>query len=90
AAGRERAARVELLAAAAQGAVVEYGLEFEKMAVLRRRATKVLGRCTQKANVRFDGLARVSHVTDATDWRVEYPFFVLTPDTEAEIAGLVK
>jgi FAD/FMN-containing dehydrogenase len=29
----------------------------------------------------------VSHVTDATDWRVEYPFVVLTPDTEAEMAG---
>jgi len=32
----------------------------------------------------------VSHVTDATDWRVEYPFVVLTPDTEDEMAGLVK
>lgn len=90
AAGRERAARVEMLAAAAQRAVDEFAQEFEKMAELRRRATKVLGRCTQKDNVRFDGLARVSHVTDATDWRVEYPFVVLTPDTEAEIAGLVK
>jgi FAD/FMN-containing dehydrogenase/Fe-S oxidoreductase len=29
-------------------------------------------------------------VTDATDWRVEYPFVVLTPDTEAEMAALVK
>ena len=29
-------------------------------------------------------------MTDATDWRVEYPFVVLTPDTEAEMAGLVK
>jgi FAD/FMN-containing dehydrogenase len=28
-------------------------------------------------------------VTDATDWRVEYPFVVLTPDTEAEMAALV-
>ncbi len=27
----------------------------------------------------FDGLARVSHVTDATDWRVEYPFVVVQP-----------
>ncbi len=34
--------------------------------------------------------SRVSHVTDATDWRVEYPFVVLTPDTEAEMANLVK
>jgi hypothetical protein len=34
---------------------------------------KALGRCTQKDNIKFDGLSRVSHVTDATDWRVEYP-----------------
>ena len=34
-------------------------------------------------------MSRVSHVTDATDWRVEYPFVVLTPDTETEMAGLV-
>ncbi len=33
---------------------------------------------------------RISHVTDATDWRVEYPFLVLVPDTEDEMAGLVK
>jgi FAD/FMN-containing dehydrogenase len=32
----------------------------------------------------------VSHATDATDWRVETPFVVLTPDTEAEIPGLVR
>src|SRR5690606_8862187 len=36
------------------------------------------------------GLSRVSHVTDATDWRVEYPFVVLTPDSETEIAALVR
>ncbi|HEY9026648.1 MAG TPA: FAD-binding and (Fe-S)-binding domain-containing protein, partial [Burkholderiaceae bacterium] len=30
-----------------------------------------------------------SHVTDATDWRVEYPFVVLTPDGEDECAALV-
>ena len=41
-------------------------------------------------NIDFDGLSRVSHVTDATDWRVEYPFVVLTPDTEAEMAALVR
>src|SRR3546814_13599303 len=29
-------------------------------------------------------------VTDATDWRVEYPFVVLTPDTEGEMAALVR
>ncbi|OED11929.1 DUF3683 domain-containing protein [Burkholderia sp. A2] len=89
-AGRERASRVEMLESAAQRAVNEFADEFDKMAELRRRATKALGRCTQKDNIRFDGLSRVSHVTDATDWRVEYPFVVLTPDTEAEIAALIK
>ncbi|WP_167243121.1 FAD/FMN-binding oxidoreductase [Burkholderia sp. Cy-637] len=88
--GRERASRVAMLTVAARGAVDAFAREFEQMAELRRRATKALGRCTQKDNIRFDGLARVSHVTDATDWRVEYPFVILTPDTEAEIAGLIK
>ncbi|MEX3628584.1 MAG: FAD/FMN-binding oxidoreductase [Burkholderia sp.] len=88
--GRERASRVAMLTVAARGAVGAFAREFEQMAELRRRATKALGRCTQKDNIRFDGLARVSHVTDATDWRVEYPFVILTPDTEAEIAGLIK
>ncbi|MEX3611970.1 MAG: DUF3683 domain-containing protein [Burkholderia sp.] len=88
--GRERASRVAMLTVAARGAVDAFAREFEQMAELRRRATKGLGRCTQKDNIRFDGLARVSHVTDATDWRVEYPFVILTPDTEAEIAGLIK
>ncbi|MGF6600468.1 FAD/FMN-containing dehydrogenase/Fe-S oxidoreductase [Paraburkholderia sp. GAS448] len=89
-AGVDRAARVETLVAAARRAVADFASEFDKTADLRRRATKVLGRRTQKDNIRFDGLSRVSHVTDATDWRVEYPFVVLTPDTEAEIAGLIK
>jgi hypothetical protein len=89
-AGRERAARVEMLVAAARRAVEAFAAEFDAMADLRRRAMKVLGRSTQKDNIRFDGLSRVSHVTDATDWRVEYPFVVLTPDTEEEIARLVK
>ncbi|MBW8901971.1 MAG: FAD-binding oxidoreductase, partial [Massilia sp.] len=43
-----------------------------------------------KRNIRFDGMHRTSHVTDATDWRVEYPFLVLVPDSEDEMAGLVK
>uniref|UniRef100_A0A8W7PCT6 DUF3683 domain-containing protein n=1 Tax=Anopheles coluzzii TaxID=1518534 RepID=A0A8W7PCT6_ANOCL len=51
---------------------------------------KKLSRHTRKDNILFDGLARVSHVTDATDWRVEYPFVVLSPDTEEEIAPLVR
>ncbi len=47
-------------------------------------------RHTRDDNIRFDAFARVSHVTDATDWRVEYPFLVLSPDSEAEIPALVR
>ena len=71
-------------------AVTAFADQFDTVADLRRRTTKVLGRVTAKDNIKFDGLSRVSHVTDATDWRVEYPFVVLTPDTEAEMAALVK
>ena len=53
-------------------------------------AKKVLQKVTAKTNIDFTGLARVSHTTDATDWRVELPFVVLTPDTEQEIAHLVQ
>ena len=75
---------------AARGAVIRFSRSFEEMYDLRRLTNRKLSKLTQKDNIKFDGLSRVSHVTDATDWRVEYPFVVLTPDTEAEMAGLVK
>ncbi|MES2975828.1 MAG: FAD/FMN-binding oxidoreductase [Pseudomonadota bacterium] len=79
----------ELLEAAGQ-AVTAFDAMFRAMAELRRKTQRTCARHTAKDNIKFDGLSRVSHVTDATDWRVEYPFVVLTPDTEAEMAGLVK
>ena len=88
AATRSRA--VEQLLAAARRAVDDFGREFSETYDLRKRALKVLGAYTDKRNIRFDGMHRISHVTDATDWRVEYPFLVLVPDTEDEMAGLVK
>ncbi len=74
----------------ARKAVKAFDQAFSDTAKLRKRACKELHRVTAADNVKFDGLSRVSHVTDATDWRVEYPFVVLTPDTEAEIPALVK
>ena len=86
----QRSLHVQTLLTAARKAVEEFAVEFRQMQDLRRRSQRVLGRYTLKDNIKFDGLSRVSHVTDATDWRVEYPFVVLTPDSEEEIAGLVK
>ena len=74
----------------ARAAVDRFSASFQAMTELRRKTQRKLGKCTQKDNIKFDGLSRVSHVTDATDWRVEYPFVVLTPDTEVEMAGMVK
>ncbi len=86
-AGRD--ALVGELLLAAGNAVDVFDRTFKETTELRRRSQRVLHRHTAKDNIKFDGLSRVSHVTDATDWRVEYPFVVLTPDTEAEMAGLV-
>lgn len=86
----ERNALVGELLVAARGAVERFASRFDEVAALRTKTRRVLGRATAKDNIKFDGLSRVSHVTDATDWRVEYPFVVLTPDTEAEMAVLVK
>lgn len=82
--------QVKQLLALAKVAVQKFGDEFEHTLALRRRVVKVLSRITHKDNIQFDGLARVSHATDATDWRIEYPFVVLHPDTEQEVAPLVK
>ncbi|MDP2264541.1 MAG: FAD/FMN-binding oxidoreductase [Hydrogenophaga sp.] len=85
-----RDALVAELLQAAKAAVDRFASSFDEMAALRQRATKSLRKLTAHDNIKFDGLSRVSHVTDATDWRVEYPFVVLTPDTETEMARLVK
>ncbi len=86
----ERSTKVKRLVEAAQLAVDRFSEHFGKTIDLRRKVQKYLGKHTRKDNIAFDGLARVSHVTDATDWRVEYPFVVLYPDTEEEIGHLVR
>ena len=71
-------------------AVERFAADFETTLDLRKRTQRALSRITRRDNIQFDGLARVSHVTDATDWRVEYPFVVLHPDSEEEVAPLVR
>jgi FAD/FMN-containing dehydrogenase/Fe-S oxidoreductase len=89
-ADESRDARVmELLRAAAQ-ALRRFEQQFADLAAKRRLARRLLLKHTRADNVRFDAFSRVAHVTDATDWRVELPFLVLMPDTEAEIPALVR
>ena len=86
----QRDAMVGELLQAARATVSAFSASFDEIAGLRQQTERKLRKITKKDNIKFDGLSRVSHVTDATDWRVEYPFVVLTPDTEVEMAGLVK
>lgn len=87
---KKGSAKVLKLVEAARKAVDKFEDDFKQTLALRKKAIAKLTKITRKDNVQFDGLARVSHVTDATDWRVEYPFLVLNPDTELEIAALVR
>ncbi len=86
----ERNAKVDFLLARARSGVEAFAAEFDDAAELRRRIVRRLSRSTRRDNIEFDGLARVSHVTDATDWRVEYPFVVVHPEDEDETASLVR
>jgi FAD/FMN-containing dehydrogenase/Fe-S oxidoreductase len=85
-----RTEKVGELLVAAKKAVDDFEKEFSDTRSLRKKVRKQLGAVTRNDNIQFDGLARVSHVTDATDWRVEYPFVVINPDTEDEMAAIVK
>ena len=86
----DRDAKVGVLLAAARRCVAQFQRSFSDMYDLRKRAKKLFARITRDDNIGFDAFARVSHVTDATDWRVEYPFVVLAPDTEDELPALVR
>ena len=75
---------------AARAAVAGFRSWFETERTERERLRRSLAGITRRDNLDFGGLARVSHATDATDWRVELPFVVISPDTEAEVAPIVR
>jgi len=56
----------------------------------RKRARHAFARHTHRNNVHFDAFTLTHHATDATDWRQESPFCVLTPDAPEEIPGLIR
>jgi FAD/FMN-containing dehydrogenase/Fe-S oxidoreductase len=87
AAGNQQALQI---ADAGRKAIIRFENDLSDCRQLRQKARRRLERITAKDNIHFDGLMRVSHVTDASDWRVEYPFVVITPDTEAEVRDIVE
>ncbi len=71
-------------------AINTFARHFETTATLRKTVLSRLKPHTRQDNIDFSGMARVSHATDATDWRVELPFVIISPDTEEEIVPIVK
>ena len=57
---------------------------------LRQRIGFSLTGVTAHKNIQFSPFHRILHATDATDWRVEYPFVVVYPDSINEIPRLIK
>ncbi len=86
----ERDIKVQKLLAAAHKAVRRFESGFSRIKTLRARFKRALKNCTAEDNIRFDPFMRAAHVTDATDLRIEYPFVVITPDSEREIPALVR
>ena len=78
------------LATLTRKAINQFESWFPQQNDLRKKTLKRLKRVTRTDNICFDGLARVSHVTDASDWRVEYPVVVINPDSEREIHNIVE
>lgn len=74
----------------AREAVSQFKSWIDSQATFRKRTQRALAKVTRRDNIQFDGLARVSHATDASDWRVEFPFVVVTPDTEQEVRDTVE
>ncbi|MGR2913547.1 DUF3683 domain-containing protein [Acidithiobacillus ferrivorans] len=70
-------------------AVRNFTQQFDEDLALRKKAEHRLLKITSKDNVNFSAYARVAHVTDASDWRVELPFVVLYPADEPEVQRMV-
>ncbi len=74
----------------ARQAVEQFRSWIDNQATFRKKTERALAKVTRRDNIQFDGLARVSHATDASDWRVEFPFVVVTPDSEVEVRDIVE
>jgi len=71
-------------------AITRFENDLSRQINLRQETRKTLAKVTSKNNIDFSGLARVAHSTDATDWRIAMPFVVIKPDTEHEVAAIVR
>jgi FAD/FMN-containing dehydrogenase/Fe-S oxidoreductase len=62
---------------------------FGKTKAQRLKVLALLITAVSYKNIKFSPFHRVLHATDATDWRVQYPFMVVYPDSANEIPRLI-
>jgi len=68
----------------------EFFQSFRQEERARKKIHSAFSQVTAGENILFSAFQKVSHVTDATDWRVEYPQVVLYPDSAEEIPGIIR
>ncbi|MBF0109143.1 MAG: DUF3683 domain-containing protein [Magnetococcales bacterium] len=81
--------RVGLLLSRVGKALDRMNDEIDSFAKLREEIKDLVARSTPATHLDFSIIARVASVTDATDWRVEYPFVVITATREEELPTIV-
>ncbi|MBF0134366.1 MAG: DUF3683 domain-containing protein [Magnetococcales bacterium] len=57
---------------------------------LREDLRHLMAKNSPATHLDFSIIARVSSVTDATDWRVEYPFVVITAQAERDLPPIIS
>ena len=73
-----------------QARIEKLGAEIRQKRKSNEKLSKALATVCGKDNVFFDPFTLISHITDATDWRLYPPAAVVRPDNEDEIAGILK
>ncbi|HNX25062.1 MAG TPA: DUF3683 domain-containing protein [Spirochaetota bacterium] len=66
---------------------------FNRFKTERKKRNKIfntLHPIISKENIHFSAFQKVTHVTDATDLRVEYPEVIVYPETTSEITKLIR
>ncbi|MBN1379947.1 MAG: DUF3683 domain-containing protein [Gammaproteobacteria bacterium] len=64
--------------------------EIKEILSTQDKIARVIGGICGKQNIFFDPFNLISHITDATDWRLYPPVAVVRPANESEIAGILK
>lgn len=81
--------QVGILLVRVRDALDRLAKEIKEFRELRHRLEQLVTQQTPTTHIDFSVIARVSSVTDATDWRVEYPFVVITAAREEEWPTIV-